>query len=301
MQAYFNVLRPGNCLMTSVAVFIGALLVFGWNFTSEVAYPLFMAMAAAFLIAGAGNIVNDIADLNADKINRPKRPIPCGKISRRNAIAYAVALFIAGNIMALTINWLTLLIALLNTAVLIGYSATLQHKVYVGNIAVSYMVASSFLFGGAALDHVFLPLIISAMAFFANLAREIVKDLEDMEGDKFNFIRRVKREIKKRVSKIAERFNIKNGKPVLSYDPRIALIGATTSLMMSVIISPIPYTMGILKLPYLLFVVPADIVMLLAVAQVLATTSKKSLAKASNLIKIGMLLGLFSFIAGVLF
>lgn len=300
MHPYFAILRPGNCAMTAAAVFIGGLLVFGWSASESNLVSILTAMGAAFLIAGGGNVVNDIADLAADKVNRPKRPLPSGRISVNTAETYAIMLFLLGLLLASSINWLAFLIAIINTIMLIVYSTTLQHKVYIGNVGISYLVASSFVFGGAAMGKIELTLILAGMAFFSNLAREIVKDLEDLKGDRISFLRRVKAKLARKLSAIAERFNIKDGKPKLSYNPRIAVLIALMSLVLSITISPMPYFFGILKLPYLIFLVPADIVMILSIVQLVNSRSKKTLTSTSKLIKLGMILGLVSFVAGVL-
>jgi geranylgeranylglycerol-phosphate geranylgeranyltransferase len=301
MLSYLEMMRLGNCLMTALAVFAGGLLIFRWGLDPLTGPIVLLAMVSAFLIAGAGNVANDVADFEADKVNRPKRPIPSGRAGRSSSAAFAVFLFIAGLMLAASINWMTLFIALLNSAVLVGYSSWMQHKVYLGNIAISYLVASSFVFGGAAMGHIGLPLVLSAMAFFANLSREIVKDLEDVEGDRFNFIRRLKARLKRTAASISERFNIKHGKPVLAYNKKDAVIMAMVSLLFSVAISPLPYVLDILKLSYLVFLVPADFVMLAAVVQLYISISRKTLSKVSKMIKAGMLLGLLAFVAGVLF
>ncbi len=304
MLSYYEMMRPGNCLMTLVAVFIGGLLVFRWELSAVSGYPVLLAMLAAFLIAGAGNVANDIADIEADKVNRPKRPLPNGKVSKNRAILYALILFAAGNLLAASINWLAFIIALLNSAVLLAYSHSLQHKVYVGNIAVSYLTASSFLFGSAAagksVEYMLLPLIMALMAFFASLSREIIKDLEDIEGDRFSFIRKITAKLNKKVAAIAERFSIRDGRPTLSYDTKTAATLAMVSLIAAVLISPLPWTMGILGLYYMAVVIPADLVMVAAAIRLYFSTSRRSLSEVSRMIKTGMSLGLLAFVVGVL-
>ena len=128
----------------------------------------------------------DQVDVEIDRVNRPDRPIPSGQVSLPSARAYAVTLFLLGIFVCLFTNGLCIAIAVFNTLLLIGYAAWLKRTPLLGNIAVSYLAGSMFLFGGAlnglpGLLHV-LPF--AVMTFFAMLARELVKDAEDVDGDK---------------------------------------------------------------------------------------------------------------------
>jgi len=301
MPAYLEMLRPLNCLMAAVAVSIGGLLVFGLGLDVATQRTMALAMISAFLIAGAGNAINDVFDVEADKVNRPKRPLPSGRASRSGASVFAALLFLAGNALAASINWMAFIIALLNTLMLIAYASWLKHKPYAGHAAVSYLVASTFAFGAAAMGDVSAAAYLALMAFFANFAREIVKGLEDIEGDSFSFMMRVKARLKRAAARLAERFRLKNGKPVMAYDAKNAVVVAMVSLVASVVLSTLPFFMGAFGAVYMMAVIPADIAMLAGVVQLGLSTSRPSLSKVSKLIKAGMLLGLLAFIVGALY
>jgi len=64
LSAYFKILRPLNCIISAVAVFIGFSVA---NSAVQFTIPLLMAMAAAFLICGAGQAINDYYDAKIDK------------------------------------------------------------------------------------------------------------------------------------------------------------------------------------------------------------------------------------------
>ncbi len=294
---YLKMLRPLNCVMTAIAVFIGGLIISEYSvFTAE---KIYLAMVAAFLIAGAGNAINDYVDVESDKINRPKRPIPSGKASKKGALAFSVILFLAGIALSGLINYLAFGIAVFNSFLLIVYSLSLQNKFIVGNIAISYLVGSGFLFGGVALGNPTLTLLLMLLAFFANLAREIVKDMEDMEGDRKSFLKRIASGVKKT---IADRFGLKDSKAELKYGSKGLRAVAAFSLFLSVVISPIPYSAGILGLSYIFIVIPTDIVLLAALVFLTKPAgNKKAFRRISNTIKLGMLLGLIAFIVGALF
>ncbi len=298
MFGYLQLLRPMNCLMTSVAVFIGGLLVME-GMGPEALTAVGLAMAAAFLVTGAGNAINDWTDLESDKVNRPSRPIPSGRMSRRAALIYAIILFALGTTIAGFINWPAYIIAVFNSFVLIIYSTHLQDRVLVGNAAVSYLVGSGFLFGGAALNNMALPVMLMFLAGLANMSREIVKDLEDIEGDKAGFMKKLTNGVRRKVGTISQRFGISKGGVQLRHGSNLRVMAAL-SLALAIAISPLPFLTGILGFSYLLFLAPTDLVFLAAIYGTAKARRKSGYGKVSRLIKIGMLLGLVAFIMGAL-
>ena len=145
-----------------------------------------LLFAVVTLITAAGNVINDYFDVEIDRVNRPDRPIPSGQVSLPAARAYAATLFLAGILVCLFTNELCIAIAVFNSLLLIAYAARLKRTPLLGNIAVSYLAASMFLFGGAfgGLPGLFHVIPFAVMTFFAMLARELVKDAEDVEGDR---------------------------------------------------------------------------------------------------------------------
>lgn len=299
MFSYCEIIRPLNCLMTAIAVFIGGIIVAGADMSFYSTAPIWTAMIAAFLIAGGGNTINDYTDIEADRINRPKRPIPSGRISPKSAFLYSIILFILGIILAGFINYLTFIIALINSIVLIIYSFSLQHKFLLGNIAISYLVGSTFLFGGAvlspALSSLLAPALFALMAFLANLSREIVKDIEDFEGDRQSFLKKFAKKIKEA---IAERIGLKTGE--LKHKKQLKILAAI-SLILAVLISPLPYLWKIFSINYLYVVWLTDLLFLYAAVFVLRIEHNKSYRAIGRRIKLGMLFGLIAFLVGALF
>ncbi|MGB9175528.1 MAG: geranylgeranylglycerol-phosphate geranylgeranyltransferase [Methanoregula sp.] len=178
---YIRITRPVNAVAAGLAAVVAYLIATGTFIPA-----ILLLFVVVSLITAAGNVINDYFDVEIDRVNRPDRPIPSGQVSLPAARAYAVLLFLAGILVCLFTNELCIAIAIFNSLLLIGYAAWLKRTLLIGNIAVSYLAASMFLFGGAfgglpVLLHV-MPF--AVMTFFAMLARELVKDGEDVEGDK---------------------------------------------------------------------------------------------------------------------
>ena len=295
MFGYFELMRPKNCLMAAFAVLIGSFLVLKLDLI-EVWNPVVIALAAAFLITGGGNGINDYFDVEADEMNRPDRPIPSGRVSRRKALAFSLGFFILGIAFAAFTNLLAFGIAIFNSLLLIVYSWSLQHKTFFGNFTVAYLTGSTFLFGGAAVGNTQLPLLFGLLAGLTIFAREIVKDIEDIEGDKSLFLKKQSL-VKKHV---LERFVVTKEGVVLKYKERTGLVTAAVSIALAITLSPAPYLLGFVGLNYLIFVIPADVAFALSMTKANRAKEKEDFSRLSRLIKYGYFLGLLAFIGGIL-
>ena len=115
ISPYLEILRPINCAMAAVGVWIGFLLVSNTLYT-----PLLpLALISAFLICGAGQCINDYFDYKIDKQKAPQRPIPAGKIPPDFAVYYALSLFGIGILLAVFLGVFPLLIAILYSFLLL--------------------------------------------------------------------------------------------------------------------------------------------------------------------------------------
>lgn len=188
--AYIRITRPVNSLFAGFAVLLGvAIAVDPLNPAPGAVPPVYIypaLIAAVALITAAGNVINDYFDRDIDAVNRPDRPIPSGEVSPEAALGYSIILFAAGLTACIFTNVLCLTIAIVNSALLALYARNLKALPLAGNIAVSYLTASIFLFGGAVygwpglMQNIYVAFIV----FLAILARELLKDAEDIEGDR---------------------------------------------------------------------------------------------------------------------
>ena len=301
MLELLGMVRPLNGLMGVIGVLVGGLIAVGGSFQNLNTLPLFFGLLAVFLINSAGNVFNDYVDVEADKVNRPGSPIPSGKVSRRSALVFSVILFVLGNFFAMLINGLCFTIALINTFLLITYSAVLQHKIFLGNLTIGYLVGSIFLFGGAVFLEIGLVLILTVLAMLTTLSREIVKDLEDMEGDRKSFLKKLASGVSKATAPIAERFGVTTAGVRMKYRERTMVVLAIAFLVLAIIFSVLPYYYGILKISYLAVVVVADFVFLWCIYLLGREKRKKrGYARISRRLKFGMFIALIAFILGVL-
>lgn len=162
----------------------------------------FLLVFATICIAAGGYVINDIYDIEADKINKPSKVILNTHISEK----IALRLFIILNIIGVGIGFYLsngigrsgfFVIFFIASALLYIYSSYLKQMLLIGNIIVSFIVALSLLLVGVfellpviteinkAAQIEFFKIIIdyAIFAFMINLIRELVKDIEDIDGD----------------------------------------------------------------------------------------------------------------------
>ncbi|MFH0970324.1 MAG: geranylgeranylglycerol-phosphate geranylgeranyltransferase [Candidatus Diapherotrites archaeon] len=178
-----ELIRPLNAFMSMIGVYLGyAISMSGIFFDLSIGY----ALLSVFFISGAGQTINDYFDAAIDAKQKKHRPIPSGRIQKKHVLIFALLLFGLGILFASFINPLTFAIASFFAVLLFLYSATMKSVKFFGNIIVALSVGFTFIFGASV--HTITPLVVlvSFSPFFANWAREIIKDVEDAEQDRGN-------------------------------------------------------------------------------------------------------------------
>jgi len=173
-------LRLQNTLMAGIAVFLGYWLTGSDFMLSEILLPILAAIAAT----GFGNVINDIRDIETDRISHPQRPLPRGEISIPTALIYSFLLAITATLLSFYTSLAHGFATLIPLILLLMYAVYLKGTRLAGNFIVASLVAYALLYGGINRPD-FLKLLIPAfLAFLLNLSREIVKDIQDETGDK---------------------------------------------------------------------------------------------------------------------
>ena len=178
--AGWTIVRPGNLLLAAAGVAVGGFLTFGRVLITP---AVWWAMASAVGLGAAGNVANDLFDLEADRINRPLRPLVTGAMSHGAALVLAG---VAGGLGLWAAWWVSgtlFVLGLAALAVMLVYSPMLKPRLMVGNVAVAVVASMPLVYGAAAAGWWRAGLVPAVLAAFLHLAREIVKDLEDVPGD----------------------------------------------------------------------------------------------------------------------
>lgn len=161
----------------------------------------FLLVLASVCIAGAGYIINDYFDVNIDQVNKSDRVIVGKFIKRRAAILLHAIISFAGLMLSIYVGYKirNVFIPLFNflaILILLFYSSTFKKKLLIGNILISLLTAwvilvltlAEYRFRISPHDIVWqrllkLSFVYAGFAFIVSLIREVIKDMEDMEGD----------------------------------------------------------------------------------------------------------------------
>ena len=281
MNPYIEILRPGNALMGAISIILVAIV------DKTISIPIILAMIAVFFETAAGNVINDYFDYNIDLINKPERPIPSGRISLKNGKNYAYFLFLAGTVCGflisyLTDNWIPFIIVLIADVILYLYAYKLKTTPLIGNLAVGFMTGFGFVFGGFTINNpniILTSIFLGFFAFVMTTAREIVKDIEDVEGDKKDGARTL---------------------PIL-IDKKTPAILATILIIVDCALCPLLYVYHIFGTLYLIIIAIAVILFIYSAILILKSQDEATAHKSSKLLKIGMLIAFLSFALGSFF
>ena len=280
MNPYIEILRPGKALMGAISIILVALI------DKTISIPVILAMLTVFFETAAGNVINDYFDYKIDLINKPERPIPSGRISLENGRNYGYLLFAAGTmcgflISYITNNWIPFGIVLFADVVLYLYAYTLKTTPLLGNLTVGFMTGFGFVFGGFSINNpsiIMTSLFLGFFAFVMTTAREIVKDIEDIEGDKADCAKTL---------------------PILIGEKKPAILAAVLIIIDSAL-CPLLYYYHIFGILYLVVIAIAVILFIYSAILILKSQERAVAAKVSKNLKIGMLITFVAFVFGSL-
>jgi geranylgeranylglycerol-phosphate geranylgeranyltransferase len=143
---------------------------------------IFFSMA---FITSAGFSINDYFDSESDAVIKPRRPIPSGALSLKQVIAVSALLFSVGLALAFLINWLSFVILLVDSILLLIYSALVKRKSgFAANVLVGLLVGTAFLYGEATVFQTVSLVSLSLYPIcFGTIGGNILRDILSFEGD----------------------------------------------------------------------------------------------------------------------
>lgn len=269
----WQLIRPVNVLIGGLSIFIG-------GFVTGTVHPLrllLLASASGMAITGGANAINDVYDLAIDRINKPHRPLPAGRVSVGLARMWAIGLFILGTLLGAWVGPLALSIAASTSLLLWAYSAKLKPTPFWGNLVVGGVSGLAFVYGGVAVGRLHVAAVVGGFACLFHIAREIVKDLEDVEGDRAQQARTL---------------------PIL-YGQRRALVLATAMMALVIVATLLPLCGALFGRAYYWVVIPGVDLFLIGVAVALwVRPSRAVFGRVSTLMKADMLVGLLAVYLG---
>jgi len=268
-------IRVPNSALMGVAVLAGAAVAGGFGALAASPAKATLGFATAFLLTAASMVLNDLYDIDIDRVNAPHRPLPSGRVSAREARALFAALSAAGLAASLAISATCFLIALSSWVLSTAYNVRLKRTGLPGNAVVSYNVAVPLPFGAAVAGSLSLKVaLFFAMVFLSCIGREVAKGIADVEGDRMAGVRTV----------------------AVTMGPRAAAAVSSIAIAAAVALSPLPYALGLAGPAYLALVLTAAAVFAYSVALLLADPSRETALRAKSAMLAAMALGLAAFL-----
>jgi geranylgeranylglycerol-phosphate geranylgeranyltransferase len=282
VRAFIELMRPKNMVLAAITVPLGALFGLNASLNEEQLTAVVIQIFSVLAFMGAGNAMNDIKDAAIDAQAHPNRPLPSQRISLEAAKKFVVVLWLfsfslmavgAYLLMQSDATWWPLaVIYIAAVALMLTYDLGPETKTkgLIGNVSISLMVAAVILYGAATVDSITrLSFLVAGVVFFTNLAREIVKDCQDMLADE------------------GERYTL----PMKIGLERARML-AYVFIMGGLVCLYIPYWQGPFVFGQLLLQTPAIMVLITLNGPLF----KGEDVQVSSRIRVAMLLGLMSFI-----
>lgn len=276
-RAALAVIRPINCAMIGFAVIVG-------EFVSKPAQISFgqsiFGFLTGFFICAYSMVVNDVYDVEVDRVNQPGRLIPSGALSEQGATRISILMLLVG----VGFSVLSLIPAAVGIALLYAflswlYNSRAKKAGLAGNLIVASSLAIPFIYGGVVGGGGIFSSLLLMMAFtsfFSGVGREVVKAMADTAGDATRGIRSV----------------------AISRGLKAAAATGAALFLLAVFTSWLPLFLKLANMIYAVGVLSPDLVFVYLAVSILRKPDPENAHKVKNVALLGMLLGLFVFIGG---
>jgi 4-hydroxybenzoate polyprenyltransferase len=293
MRAYFAIIRPNNILLTLLTQVVFMLAAsrtsyFHIDWENIILPESILVILTCCLTAAGGYVINDLFDVDTDHVNRPNKRILKRDISHRSAIIYYALLTAAGQICGYAAGLGMGLFATAIAILLYFYSSDLKAMGLPGNLLIAFMSGSVIYVASRGINEISQGYFAeyAFLAFLLTFARELIKDAEDIEGDK---------------QQECETFPIVHGTKKTNILTNVILgvvvlfLGVASYFLA---ISPFLHVNGAIQTSALLFPAYLTLILIPMILRSMLLTSKaenkREYKKISKSLKFIMLMGLFS-------
>ena len=270
--ALLSLIRPINSFMIGLAVVVGiAIASPDMLFTRLTIY----GFITGFSISSYSMIINDIYDIEIDKVNQPERPLAKQIISINSALSLSLILLLIGLTSSLLISYYNIIITAIFSFLSWFYNIWGKKQGIIGNSIVASSMSIPFIFGGIITGNISLLVwSISLIAFLSGMGREIIKTIADIKGDKIKGIKSVS----------------------IQFGSRNAMLIACGFIIISILISFIPIYLNLIQIYYIPLLIFTDLILLYSIFVLSKNYSKSESLKVKKYILYAMLFGLITFL-----
>lgn len=277
INGLMRLFRPELPFAAGVTVLMGEIVALGGLPSTQEAL---LGFTCAFLLSASALILNDVFDLEVDRVNAPDRSLPSGSVSIREAVGLSVVVTLSGFAAALVIGPLVLVFGIFIWVIGFLYNWKFKRSGLPGNLMVAISVAACFILGGMTVGD---PTngkvwMLALGAFLIDLAEEIAGDAMDMEGDQL----------------------LGSQSLALRFGRRTALRISAGIFTLLLLLTPLPLVFRWMGIQYLLAILVADIGLIYFIIKLLRSQSSKEGVSAIRGIYLGFLAGMLVYILGYL-
>ncbi len=187
-REYIVLTRPINSSMTGIGIVFAVLVYSGWN---PDPFHLFIGFLTGYFGSAAAMVVNDVVDYSVDRVNKPWKPIPAGKVDVVRAKYFSIVLLLLTIIVNISMGSIVLVVVAIYSLTAYIYSFLRKH--WWSQLIVPFSTTSPIIYGyvltGMPRQYLSLAVMFSITIYLASLGREIVKAIQDREGDnKYGYV-----------------------------------------------------------------------------------------------------------------
>ncbi|MFX1536313.1 MAG: UbiA family prenyltransferase [Promethearchaeota archaeon] len=246
----------------------------------------FFGMWVPILIIAGSFALNDVFDLEIDRINkRFDRPLVRGELDPTKVKWVSIFVIVLGVILCMYFPLLVFTFTALFAILAVMYNLTLKEQGILGNMTISACYTCPYILGALIVgitrfNTIIIVMVLSSIAFLGGLGREVYKGIMDIEGDS---IRDIKTVARTRGIKFAAYFS-------------------SLMFFIAIALTPIPLFFGFAgNIGYLIFVLIADIMLIYVIVKILVSANKEETARQGRgLTLIAFIFGTLAFFAGAL-
>jgi len=269
-------MRLHNCLLAAASVLIGFYLA-----GAEVTGAALAAAAMALSVCAGGYALNDIYDVETDRLNKPWRPLPSRRISRREAVLAVACCWGLGLACSVRAGRPAPAFALSYMGLIWLYCYRLKSGGVAGHMLISAVSSSGFILGGVLGGRALAGAVPFFLACMLHFARELVKGVVDLGGDR-----------RTGVSTLPVRLG-----------ERGRVLVCTASIVALMALCIVPYAAGVYGLLYMLPVLAVEPMLGLCIYLIVSSRRKgipasRSYGQAACILKAVMPVGLLAFLLG---
>jgi geranylgeranylglycerol-phosphate geranylgeranyltransferase len=243
---------------------------------------VYLTSLAVALVCGAGNALNDFLDIENDRFNHPRRPLPQGTLNPAFALIVFALFNLTAIVLGILVNPAVTATIIAGILLLIIYNLFLKRLLFWGNIVVSILGGATFLVGGLSVSFASLtifpgPIVPATFAFLFHLGRELLKDVADLKGDRLNGYRTL---------------------PSIMSPQKVQALAALI-LGLLILVSLLPILQNWFRPAYGIITIGlVDLPLIILLVAVFIVKDIDRLKVINSLLKLLMMFGLFAFILG---